>query len=130
MGNLGRAGYGGTLDGMWPYSYDSCDVGTLPNQTLNGSSLPIPMFRRLMLISSGLPEITSTEGAPAYNYALSYLPGQRLSACTCTSDQTHPGPTLSNGSFVGRGAPEIDMFEAVVSQISHSSVVQVEVACR
>ncbi len=37
MGNLGRAGYGGTLDGMWPYTYDSCDVGTLPNQTLNGS---------------------------------------------------------------------------------------------
>ena len=33
MGNLGRMGYGGTLDGMWPYSYDTCDVGTLPNQT-------------------------------------------------------------------------------------------------
>jgi hypothetical protein len=39
MGNLGRAAYGGTLDGMWPYSYDSCDVGTLKNQTLNGGSL-------------------------------------------------------------------------------------------
>lgn len=36
MGNLGRAGYGGTLDGMWPYSYNECDVGTLPNQTQNG----------------------------------------------------------------------------------------------
>ena len=33
MGNLGRMGYGGTLEGMWPYSYNSCDVGTLPNQT-------------------------------------------------------------------------------------------------
>lgn len=21
---------------MWPYSYDTCDIGTLPNQTLNG----------------------------------------------------------------------------------------------
>lgn len=33
MGNLGRAGYGASVDGMWPYSYDTCDVGTLPNQT-------------------------------------------------------------------------------------------------
>jgi beta-glucanase (GH16 family) len=39
MGNLGRMGYGGTLDGMWPYSYDSCDTGTMPNQTLNGQSI-------------------------------------------------------------------------------------------
>lgn len=38
MGNLGRAGYGGSLDGTWPYTYDSCDVGTLPNQTLNGKA--------------------------------------------------------------------------------------------
>lgn len=36
MGNLGRAGYGASLEGMWPYTYDACDVGTLPNQTLNG----------------------------------------------------------------------------------------------
>ncbi len=36
MGNLGRAGYGGTLESMWPYSYDTCDIGTLSNQTLNG----------------------------------------------------------------------------------------------
>ncbi|KAJ7500010.1 beta-glucan synthesis-associated protein [Mycena latifolia] len=25
MGNLGRAGYGASLDGMWPYTYDACD---------------------------------------------------------------------------------------------------------
>lgn len=40
MGNLGRAGYGATNDGMWPYTYDSCDVGTLPNQTYPGTNLP------------------------------------------------------------------------------------------
>lgn len=33
MGNLGRPGYGATTEGTWPYTYDSCDVGTLPNQT-------------------------------------------------------------------------------------------------
>ena len=32
-GNLGRAGYGASNDGVWPYSYNECDVGTLPNQT-------------------------------------------------------------------------------------------------
>ena len=98
MGNLGRAGYGGTLDGLWPYSYDSCDVGTLPNQTLNGE-----------------PALTTTDGDPDHDYALSYLPGQRLSSCTCPDDANHPGPKRDNGSFVGRAAPEIDMLEATVS---------------
>ena len=26
---------------QWPYSYDSCDVGTLPNQTYPGQNLPL-----------------------------------------------------------------------------------------
>jgi beta-glucanase (GH16 family) len=33
MGNLGRPGYGATTDGTWPYTYDSCDLGTLKNQS-------------------------------------------------------------------------------------------------
>jgi len=41
MGNLGRPGYGGSVDGMWPYSYDSCDAGTLPNQTYPNGTTPI-----------------------------------------------------------------------------------------
>ncbi|KAK4685737.1 beta-glucan synthesis-associated protein KRE6, partial [Tremellales sp. Uapishka_1] len=98
MGNLGRAGYGGTLEGMWPYNYDSCDVGTLSNQTLNG-----------------LPAVALTEGDSSYDGILSYLPGQRLSRCTCSSDTTHPGPKHDDGTWVGRGAPEIDMFEALVT---------------
>ncbi|KAJ7363796.1 glycoside hydrolase family 16 protein [Mycena albidolilacea] len=100
MGNLGRAGYGASLDGMWPYTYDACDVGTTPNQTLNG-----------------LPTIATTSGdtnAP-YNGELSYLPGQRLSRCTCAGE-SHPGPVhASDGSYVGRSAPEIDVFEAQIS---------------
>ncbi|KAF4620325.1 hypothetical protein D9613_000685 [Agrocybe pediades] len=39
MGNLGRAGYGASLEGVWPYTYDSCDVGTVANQTVNGEPL-------------------------------------------------------------------------------------------
>ncbi|KGQ98069.1 beta-glucan synthesis-associated protein KRE6 [Candida albicans P87] len=33
MGNLGRPGYLGSTDGVWPYSYDSCDAGITPNQS-------------------------------------------------------------------------------------------------
>ncbi|KAG6828111.1 hypothetical protein H0H92_009161 [Tricholoma furcatifolium] len=97
MGNLGRAGYGATLDGMWPYTYDSCDVGTAPNQTING-----------------LPAAAVTEGDPYNDMHLSFLPGQKLSRCTCTGE-SHPGPVHSDGTYVGRGAPEIDVFEALVN---------------
>ncbi|PBK89582.1 glycoside hydrolase family 16 protein [Armillaria gallica] len=97
MGNLGRAGYGASLEGLWPYSYDACDVGTAPNQTLNGR-----------------PESALTTGPAEYNYELSYLPGQRLSRCTCDGE-SHPGPKHADGTYVGRSAPEIDIFEAQVS---------------
>ncbi|KAG6830143.1 hypothetical protein H0H92_002007 [Tricholoma furcatifolium] len=99
MGNLGRAGYGASLDGLWPFSYDSCDVGTLPNQTYPGTQTPLAAV---------------TNGDPTNNNELSFLPGQRLSACTCTGE-SHPGPATTDGSYVGRAAPEIDVFEAIVT---------------
>ena len=49
MGNLGRAGYGASLEGMWPYTYDACDVGTLPNQTHNGAPLAYASQSRYLL---------------------------------------------------------------------------------
>ncbi|KAG5646529.1 hypothetical protein DXG03_003296 [Asterophora parasitica] len=91
MGNLGRAGYGATTEGMWPYSYDTCDLGTFPNQTA----------------ADGTPIAAATGGMG--NGPLSYLPGQRLSACTCPGSD-HPGPKVSNG----RGVPEIDILEAQI----------------
>ncbi|KAH6913815.1 glycoside hydrolase family 16 protein [Coprinopsis sp. MPI-PUGE-AT-0042] len=97
MGNLGRAGYGATLEGVWPYSYDSCDVGTVSNQTINGRPA------------------AATENGAAQNGALSFLPGQRLSRCTCDGE-AHPGPKHADGTFVGRSAPEIDIFEAEIDQ--------------
>lgn len=75
MGNLGRPGYMATTDGVWPYSYDSCDAGITPNQS-------------------------SPDG-------INFLPGQRLSSCTCEGDE-HP----NRGT--GRGAPEIDIIEGEV----------------
>ena len=66
IGNLGRPGYGATTDGVWPYTYDSCDVGTLPHQLyVNGSGPAAAVY--------------SDESLPEYDNALSYLPGQKLS---------------------------------------------------
>jgi len=98
MGNLGRAGFGATVDGLWPYSYDSCDVGTLPGQVYPGTQTPLA---------------ATENGDPEHNGVLSLLPGQRLSACTCPGE-SHPGPVHEDGSLVGRSAPEIDIFEALV----------------
>ncbi|KAI1007188.1 Beta-glucan synthesis-associated protein [Podosphaera aphanis] len=33
MGNLGRSGYLATTDGVWPYTYNTCDLGITPNQS-------------------------------------------------------------------------------------------------
>ncbi|KAL7422652.1 hypothetical protein Q5752_001943 [Cryptotrichosporon argae] len=90
MGNLGRPGYAATTDGTWPYTYSSCDTGILPNQTWTNGTGPTAA--------------TDYNGGP-----LSYLPGQRLSACTCAGGD-HPGP-----SGVGRAAPEIDVLEAQIN---------------
>lgn len=70
------------------------------------------------LISQGQPLQPASQGDKNNLGHLSYLPGQRLSRCTCPSDETHPGPKHSDGTFVGRGAPEIDMFEALVDSTS------------
>ena len=93
MGNLARPGYPATTSGLWPYTYDSCDVGTFPNQTYPNMSAPASA-------------VYSAASRSKYNFNLSWLPGQRLSACSCPNSD-HPGPTTSTG----RGAPEIDIFE-------------------
>ena len=82
---------------QWPYTYDSCDVGTVANQTLNG-----------------LPLAATVNGDQSQNGVLSFLPGQRLSRCTCPGE-SHPGPIHADGTYVGRSAPEIDVFEAQIS---------------
>lgn len=102
MGNLGRAGYGASTDGLWPYTYDSCDVGTLANQTYLASQ-------------GGGPLAAETSGryVEEFGPSLSYLPGQRLSRCTCPDSTDHPGPKHPDGTWVGRSAPEIDLIEAL-----------------
>lgn len=93
MGNLGRAGYGATNEGVWPYSYDACDVGALKNQTTPDGTGPAAAL---------VPP-------SQWDASLSYLPGQKLSACTCKGED-HPGPWLDDEDrYRGRSAPEIDI---------------------
>nr|ODN86871.1 glucosidase [Cryptococcus depauperatus CBS 7841] len=89
MGNLGRPGYGASTEGTWPYTYDSCDIGTLRNQTTADGTGPIAAL---------------TSGRNDGPISL-----QRLSACTCKGED-HPGPDVS----YGRGVPEIDILEGQI----------------
>lgn len=77
---------------MWPYTYDTCDVGTFPNQTQK----------------DGTPTAATNTGANGG--PLSFLPGQRVSSCSCPGSD-HPGPNVG----VGRGVPEVDIIEAQVN---------------
>ncbi|PWN49194.1 beta-glucan synthesis-associated [Violaceomyces palustris] len=92
MGNLGRPGFRGSSQGMWPYSYNSCDVGILPNQTY--------------LDKSGPDKAIHAQGE--FNKGdISYLEGMRMPSCTCDGED-HAGPNVK----VGRSAPELDVLEA------------------
>lgn len=42
MGNLGRPGYLATTDGMWPYTYNECDAGITPNQSMTDGTSKLP----------------------------------------------------------------------------------------
>ena len=65
---------------------------------------------------NGLPVAATVDGDAAQGGVLSFLPGQRLSRCTCPGE-SHPGPIhASDGTYVGRSAPEIDIFEAQVGK--------------
>ncbi len=74
MGNLARPGYLASSEGVWPYSYNSCDAGITPNQsstdgisflpgqklnqcTCSGSDHPNPGVGR------GAPELDAVEGS-------------------------------------------------------------------
>ncbi|KAL8277275.1 hypothetical protein RQP46_010344 [Phenoliferia psychrophenolica] len=94
MGNLGKAGYGASLDGVWPYSYDACDIGTLPNQTDP---------------TTGGPTAATTTGLVGVNY------GEASCLMSFEYNEPHPGPAFANGTFPGRSSPEIDVFETTAS---------------
>ena len=105
LGNLARAGYGATEEGVFPYSYNSCDVGIFPNQT-NSDGIT--------------PAAATTGGDPKANGALSYLRGQKLSTCPCKGEE-HPNPT---SSLRGRGAPQIDILNVQTTARTEGEISQ------
>lgn len=107
-------------------------MGTLPNQTYPGTATP------LLAVTKGDPgnnnELVCVSDVlslfvPHHYRSRSYLVNvyvsllhhidrdqnidRILAACTCPGG-SHPGPVRSDGSYVGRAAPEIDVFEAIV----------------
>lgn len=42
MGNLGKPGHLATTDGLWPYTYDDCDAGITPNQSMTDGTSKLP----------------------------------------------------------------------------------------
>lgn len=76
-------------------------------------SLTFPRLRSCVYIKHPLNSALEN-GDPLHGDVLSLLPDQRLSRCTCPGE-SHPGPVHSDGSYVGRSAPEIDVFEATTS---------------
>ena len=73
MGNLGRPGYLALTEGVWPYTYDSCDAGITPNQSSPDgiSYLPGQRLNKCTCpgeahpnrgVGRGAPEIDALEG--------------------------------------------------------------------
>ena len=73
MGNLGRPGYLASTEGVWPYTYDSCDAGITPNQSSPDgiSYLPGQRLNKCTCpgedhpnpgVGRGAPEIDALEG--------------------------------------------------------------------
>ena len=117
----------------WPYTYDSCDVGTLPNQTYVGQSRPLAAVTNGdagyggVLVSHQRTVSTSSISnwllvLPPWTTTLCVLivfwwsfscAKFMVAACTCPGE-SHPGPMRKDGTYVGRSAPEIDVLEATI----------------
>ena len=67
LGNLARPGFLATTDGIWPYTYNECDLGILPNQsTLNEEMSYLPGQRLSKCVCQGEdhPNHGTGRGAP------------------------------------------------------------------
>lgn len=65
LGNLGRPGYLATTDGLWPYTYQACDVGITPNQSSYDGLSRLPGMRLPSCTCSGEDHPTPGKGRGA-----------------------------------------------------------------
>lgn len=95
MGNLGRAGYMYSTAGQWPYSFNACPSG--PNVGPNPAAYPwSPPITPQMFTACGAVGLPA--GVSAEDWGMS--------------------------ASLGRGAPEIDIFEAVIPATGSPQVSQ------
>lgn len=65
MGNLGRPGYLATTDGLWPYTYNECDSGITPNQSMTDGTSKLPGQRLPSCTCPGADHPTPGQGRGA-----------------------------------------------------------------
>jgi len=101
LGNLGRVNYQATMEGMWPYSYDTCnvtgDIGWLPpqrfpnTQCLNSSAPPHPLLGKHgrgvpefdlaeVMVSNNTPAISQTFQVAPFNLGCQPVDPSQISA--------------------------------------------------
>lgn len=106
---------------QWPYSYDSCDIGTLPNQTYVDGTGPVAALsdgdqynegRLVRGIFSPLPEVILVS---YLTIRQSFLPGQRL----CKYPQLSGGSELDRA--IQRRAPAlVNLIPALCARTAHT----------
>ncbi|KAG7663508.1 uncharacterized protein J8A68_002967 [[Candida] subhashii] len=67
LGNLARPGYLATSDGIWPYTYNECDLGITPNQSSRNqgmSYLPGQRLSKCVCQGEDHPSVGVGRGAP------------------------------------------------------------------
>lgn len=76
-----------------------------------------PSMAMLVTVESSVSSLVrSFRGEPG----TSCFDGIEIMFCRCTCPgESHPGPKHSDGTFVGRSAPEIDVLEAQVCLINN-----------
>lgn len=110
LGNLARAGYGGSSFGTWPYTYDTCDEAIKQNYTVSLA----PGQRINRCVADPGPGLHPHQGRGAFPASkLRPLPHEAFTqGSAALSDMLPP--------LVCAGAPEIDVLEAGIGTASQS----------
>eukprot|EP00759_Apiculatamorpha_spiralis_P056286 PhF_6_TR7991/c0_g1_i1/m.12266 len=96
LGNLCRAGFEASTEGLWPYTYSQCDAAAGSQDDWFPKVIP--------RVYNAITQ-TYTNGTPSKG-----LSGQTYSSCRTFQDV----PQYNWEPYVARGCPEIDVFELIV----------------
>ncbi|ORY00645.1 concanavalin A-like lectin/glucanase [Basidiobolus meristosporus CBS 931.73] len=89
MGNLGRAGYGATTEGVWPYSYDSCDEGVTLNQSMPVGLSGLPGQKLNKCVCPGQDHPSPGKGRSAPEIDIIEVVGGSSKGTLAEASQTH-----------------------------------------